>query len=257
MEKGISTLVGKAKLAVILGSGLSPFEDGISVRELFLYSDTDVLPVPTVTGHQGRILLFQTAAGNNVYLFAGRSHLYEGVSMKQAGAGVYLAERLGCERVLLVNAAGSLSSNIPVGSWFAPSDMVVSPFRQERHKGVSRYPVSFKCVSLISSSFRRRVLTVAREVSIPVYEGTLMWNVGPCYETQADAHAALEFGADAVTMSIIPELAASLDVGIEAAVLSWITNYTPNVRGIPVSHEEVIRKGKKARRMLFRVLDRL
>ncbi|MCD6379762.1 hypothetical protein J7M07_04880 [bacterium] len=168
-----------------------------------------------------------------------------------------MAERLGCERVLLVNAAGSLRADIPVGSWFAPSDMVTAPFRQRGYKGISGYPAGFVCVPPISSSFRKRIVTAAREVSVPVHDGTLMWNVGPCYETRAEARAVLEIGADAVTMSIMPELAASLDVGIEAAVLSWITNYTPNVCGIPVSHEEVIRKGKEARRILFSILDRL
>jgi len=256
MKNGTSALAGKAKLAVVLGSGLSPPEDQISVQELISYSKTDILPIPTVNGHPGRILLFQTEAGNSIYLFAGRSHLYEGVSMKEAGAGVYLAAKLGCERVLLVNAAGSLKSDLPVGSWFAPADLVAFPFHQERCKGVAVCLESSARAAVISSSFRESIVKAAGEVLIQVQNVTLMWAAGPCYETRAEAHAALELGADAVSMSIMPELTAALDAGVETAVLSWITNYTPNVRGVPISHEEVIRKGKKARRMLFSVLNR-
>ncbi len=257
MKNGISILAGKAELAVILGSGMSPLEDQISARELISYSDIDILSVPTAKGHPGRILLFQTVEGDSVYLFAGRSHLYEGVSMEQAGGGVFLASKLGCKRVLLVNAAGSLRSDIPEGSWLAPSGLVAFPFRQEGYGVAVGSPARFTRRSFISRSFRRRIIKVAREAAVPVHNGTLMWNAGPCYETPAEARAALKVGADAVTMSIMPELAAALNVGIETAVLSWITNYTPNVRGKSISHDEVLKKGEKARRMLFKMLDKL
>lgn len=257
MNNRISILSGKAELAVILGSGMSPLEDQISARELISYSDIDILSVPTAKGHPGRVLLFQTGGGDSVYLFAGRSHLYEGVSMEQAGAGVFLASKLGCGRVLLVNAAGSLRYDIPEGSWLVPSDLLAFPFCREGHEEAMESPASFTRGSYISGSFRRRIIEVAREAAVPVHDGTLMWNAGPCYETSAEARAALKVGADAVTMSIMPELAASLNVGIETAVLSWITNYTPNVCGKSVTHDEVLNKGKKARQMLFKIIDKL
>ncbi|MDZ7859494.1 MAG: hypothetical protein U5O15_02295 [Candidatus Krumholzibacteriota bacterium] len=257
INKEISAIEGKSKLAVILGSGLSPSGDEKSVHKLISYSDIGILPVPTAKGHPGIIFLFERLDGSCVYLFAGRSHLYEGVSREQAAAGVDLASKLGCRKVLFVNTAGSLTSRVPLESWFIPSDLMAFPFNYGGHKGINGYRRDYCPAPLISDSFRKEVITAAMEASIHTYEGTLMWNVGPCYETCTEASAVAELGADAVTMSILPELIESSDKNIETAILSRVTNYTPNVNRRSVSHDEVIRSGKKAKKMLFRILSGL
>jgi len=257
IKRGISAIEGKSKLAVILGSGLSPRGDEKSVRKLISYSDTGILPVPTAKGHPGIIFLLRRHDGSCIYLFAGRSHLYEGVSGEQAAAGVDLASKLGCRKVLFVNTAGSLTSRVSLESWFVPSDLMAFPFNYGGHRGINRYRGDYCPAPLISDSFREEVLTAAMEASIPTYEGTLMWNAGPCYETSAEASAAVKMGADAVTMSIMPELIKSSVKNIETAVLSRLTNYTPNVKRGSVSHDEVIRSGEKAKSTLFGILGRL
>ncbi len=93
---------------------------------------------------------------------------------------------------------------------------------------------------VISTPFRARVAGAAVAAGIRLETGVLYWTTGPAYETPAEARSALLMGADAATMSPLPELVAAAENGLEAACLTYITNYAPNVQDGPVGHEEVL-----------------
>lgn len=224
--------------AVILGSGLSASVTSLPLEPVADYSEIECLHVPSVEGHPGKLAYLEGEDGSGVFLFMGRSHLYEGISPGYAGGAVRAAAAMGCSNVLITNAAGSLRSDIPAGSWFAAESIISFPLPRRNSGGCSGRGF----VPGISKSFRRTVLLAALASGIRVYGGTLMYNTGPCYETPAEARAARRIGADAVTMSVLPELSAADELGLDAAVLSFLTNHTPNVSERGALHTEVIER---------------
>ena len=69
--------------------------------------------------------------------------------------------------------------------------------------------------------------------------------------------AAALMGADAATMSPLPELAAAAEMRLEAVCLSFITNFAPNVLMGATGHGEVLEVGKGGAETLSRMLPQL
>ena len=65
------------KVALILGSGLGDFADGIEMEATIDYSSIDGFPVSTVPGHKGRFI-FGHVNGVPAVIMQGRVHYYEG-----------------------------------------------------------------------------------------------------------------------------------------------------------------------------------
>lgn len=229
----------RAELAVVLGSGLGAFEKLVDIDREVPYRAFDGLGDPTVEGHRGRVILGRSE-GRPLILFSGRFHCYEGLSLEEAGMPARIASELGCKRLLLTQAAGSLRRDLAVGSWMLATDIVSLPRRPITHG-----PGGAAGLVLISDTFRLEIIDAARRRRARLREGILFWTTGPCYETPAESLAAVELGASAASMSGLPELAVARTVGLEAAVLSLITNHAPSVSGTGVEHGGVLREGEK------------
>ena len=242
-------LKGAAGTAVVMGSGLSPGRWPGKVLAGAEYADIDGMTVPAVEGHPGRLLLLDTGGGSRLLVFAGRAHLYEGAGWEGAGCAAAAAAALGCRRIILTQAAGSLKRSLPEGSWLLPSGIVSLPWSDSRFSSSGR--------PAISKRLRRSVASAAAETGLEVADGVLFWTPGPLYETPLEAAAAVLMGADAATMSPLPELAAAARMGLEAACLSFITNFAPNVSRGSTGHEEVLEGGRRGSRALSRLLPRL
>ena len=240
---------GRADLAVILGSGLSAMESLAEPVDSCLYGDFNDLQAPTVSGHPGRIFLLE----DRVLVFAGRSHLYEDGKPEAAAGPVRLAAALGCGRLLLTQAAGSLRAGLRPGSWMLAGDIVSLPFSRSRLALPGRSEAGN--TPLISGKFRGLVKRASLRAGIELEDGTLFWTPGPNYETAAEAIAAQRLGADAATMSPLPELVESARIGLEAACLSWITNHTANVSRSETGHEKVVRMGKRGAGTLLMIVQ--
>ncbi|MCK4349741.1 MAG: purine-nucleoside phosphorylase, partial [Candidatus Krumholzibacteria bacterium] len=109
-------LRNRAELAIVLGSGLGAFEKLVDIDREVPYRAFDGLGDPTVEGHRGRVILGRSG-GRPLILFSGRFHCYEGLSLEEAGLPARIASELGCKRLLLTQAAGSLRRDLAVGSW--------------------------------------------------------------------------------------------------------------------------------------------
>ena len=241
-------LRGAADMAVVIGSGLSPGRWPGKVIDGIDYADIDGMPVPAVEGHPGKLLLLDTGSGR-LLVFAGRTHYYEDRVWEGAGAAAAAAAELGCRRIVLTQAAGSLRRSLPVGSWLLPSGIVSLPWKYSS-SGESGRPV-------ISSRLRDLVSSAAETAGLEVRDGILYWTAGPLYETPAEAAAAALAGADAATMSPLPELAESARNGLEAVCLSYITNFAPNVSMYSTGHMEVLEAGKRGAEALSGLLPEL
>jgi len=241
-------LRGSASTAVVLGSGLSPKRWPGKIIAATEYSDIEGLPVPAVEGHPGKILLLDTGGGR-LLIFAGRTHYYEEPVWEGAGAAVAAAAELGCRRIVLTQAAGSLKRSLPVGSWLLPSGIVALPWKHSSTDEAGRPAISSPLRSLVSSA--------AERAGLEARDGILYWTAGPVYETPAEAAAAVLAGADAATMSPLPELTAAARMGLDAACLSYITNFAPNVSNGSTGHMEVLEAGKRGAEALSRLLPEL
>lgn len=70
----------KPEVALILGSGLGDFADGIKIEQTIDYTEIEGFPVSTVKGHKGRFV-FGYVEDTPVVIMQGRVHYYEGYKM--------------------------------------------------------------------------------------------------------------------------------------------------------------------------------
>ena len=70
----------KPEVALILGSGLGDYAEGIKIEATVDYSDIEGFPVSTVKGHKGRFV-FGYVGEVPVVIMQGRVHYYEGYPM--------------------------------------------------------------------------------------------------------------------------------------------------------------------------------
>jgi purine-nucleoside phosphorylase len=253
-RRNVKGLSGKADLAVVLGSGLSTLEELVEIERSVAYEDVPGLRRPTAPGHQGTLALVRLA-GRNLYLFSGRLHCYEGLMLDEAGSAARVAAGLGCKRLLLTQAAGSLRRDVPVGTWMLADDIVSFPWSASRLASCGGGEAAPK--RLLAPSFAGDIRAAACNRGIHLHGGTLFWTVGPCYETCAEARAAVELGACAASMSALPELEAARRSGIEAALLSYITNHAASVTEGRIDHERVVETAGRGVRTLAALLEGL
>jgi purine-nucleoside phosphorylase len=241
-------------LAVVLGSGLGALADQAAEAVVFPYADLPALPPAGVAGHAGR-LVAGWLGGCRVLFFQGRHHIYEGYDARQAAAPVRLAHELGCRRLLLTNAAGGVNGDYRAGDFMLIADHLNllgdNPLRGERdHPFVD-------LSSLYAQGMFAALDAFARQRGIRLHRGVLAALPGPSYETPAEIRALRLLGADAVSMSTIPEAIMGKYLGMEVAGLSFIANVAAGLSDVPLSHDEVLaagRQGEKDFGMLVRQL---
>ncbi len=246
---------GAASCAVVLGSGLSKLLDGVESLARVPYGSIPGFGRTSVEGHPGFASLCRFA-GSTVLFFAGRFHAYEGAGADTLAAPVSLAKRAGCSRIIVTNAAGSLSGRVRTRSWMLATDVVAVPsggravLGREPPGGLPGPAGRSGGISLVSAGFSAALERAALEARVPLAKGILCWTGGPTYETAAEARVAAFMGAHAASMSSLPELIAARRLRIEAACLSWITNDTAALSGGRTDHEDVLAGGEAGARSL-------
>lgn len=257
IDDPLASFAGRTDLAMVLGSGLGELSRYSVLHRKINYEDIPFFQKPTVQGHPG-FLAFSSFGERNVLLFAGRIHLYEGYDNESPFRMVSLASALGCSSIVLTNAAGSLTEELPEGSLVLVRDLIALPFRARIGSQGPRIGIERCCrEELLSKNLRDAIATVAKEVGVELREGVLAWVPGPSYETSAEASALKVLGADAVTMSVLPEALAAQRLGLNCAVLSLVTNFTSNVKRGRIEHEDILRRGKETCRKVAKIIMRL
>jgi purine-nucleoside phosphorylase len=251
----LRALRGAASCAIVLGSGLSNLACGLESLARIPYERIPGFGRTSVEGHPGFVSL-RRLAGAPVLLFAGRFHVYEGAGADILAAPVSLADYAGCSSIIVTQAAGSLTRRIPPRTWMLATDVIPIPSKsglrlnREPFSGACRGTGRPRAAPLISKELSAELRRSARAARIPLAEGVLCWTSGPTYETAAEARAGAFMGADAATMSSFPELLAARRIGIEAACMSWITNYTAPISEGRTIHAEVLGSGDAGARSL-------
>ena len=93
------------EVALILGSGLGDYADGIKIADTIAYTQIEGFPVSTVKGHKGRFV-FGHVGETPVVVMQGRVHYYEGYQMQDVVLPTRLMGMLGAKKILLTNEIG-------------------------------------------------------------------------------------------------------------------------------------------------------
>ena len=228
------------KVAMILGSGLGYMGDIVENPIAVPYQNIPHFKVSTAPGHKGQ-LVFGTLEGQKVAVMQGRMHHYEGYSYEEVSYAVRVLRLLGCDTLIVTNAAGCVNLDWKAGDLMLIADHIKffmeSPLRGEN---LPEFGVRFPDAShLYTPALREMARQTARELGIGLREGVYMYFPGPQYETPAEVRAARVLGADAVGMSTVTEALTAAHCGMSLLALSVMTNMAAGVLDRPLTNEEV------------------
>lgn len=237
-------------MAIILGTGLGGLVKEIKSKRSLPYSDIPHFPVSTVATHESE-LYAGFLSGKPVYVLAGRFHFYEGYSLEQVTFPVRVLRKLGVKTLLISNAAGGMNRNFNGGDIMLVRDhinfMGVNPLVGPNDDRLGpRFPDLFdaydpKLVEVAENA--------ARDLKIPVQQGTYIAVSGPNLETPAEYRFFGQF-ADAVGMSTVPEVIVARHSGMKVLAFSIITDLCHPEALKPANIEEIIHTATKAEKKL-------
>ena len=226
-------------IAVILGSGLGDFADTLQDKVKIATADIPHFPRSTVHGHKGN-LVFGKWQDVRVLAVQGRTHYYEGHSIQDVAYVVRVMSRLGVNKLLVTNAAGGTNPRFTPGDLMIIVDHINFMFRNplwgKPVEGEPRWPDMY---DTYDSQFVEVIEQVGLDLGIPLKKGVLFVSPGPTYETASEVQMARRFGADALSMSTVPEVIVAKARGMRIAGISCITNMATGISQNPLSHEEV------------------
>lgn len=251
--------VGEAvTLGIVLGSGLGTVADHLEKAISAPYADLPGFPKHGVSGHDGRLVV-GGLEGTTVAVLRGRAHYYEQGHADAMKGPLETLAKLGCQTVIITNAAGSLHADWYPGSLVLISDHI-------NYSGMNPLIGSGgddRFVSLIDAYDKRLRLRMKRAAAAAsvanLREGVYMWFSGPSFETPAEIKMAKLLGADLVGMSSVPEVILARRIGLKVAAVSVITNFGAGLNGGAPSHDEskaVALSGSVGLRRLLRAFVR-
>ena len=236
LKERIST---QPKTAIILGTGLGRLAEEIKVKERINYSDIPHMPVSTVEGHSGCLIVGELG-GKDILAMQGRFHFYEGYSMKEVTFPIRVMYELGIQTLFVSNAGGGMNPNFEIGDLMIITDHI--NFFPEHPLHGPNLPTGPRFPDM-SEAYDKKLIaladTIAREKGIKVQHGVYLGTQGPTFETPAEYRMFHILGADSVGMSTVPEVIVANHCGMKVFGMSIITDLGVEGKIVEVSHEEV------------------
>ena len=229
------------KVAMVLGSGLGYMGDIVEQAVAVPYGEIPHFKASTAPGHKGQ-LVFGTLEGVPVAVMQGRMHHYEGYSYEEVAYAVRVLRLLGCDTLIVTNAAGCVNMNWKAGDLMLITDQIKifmeSPLRGEN---LPQFGVRFPDAShLYTPELQEVARKAAKELRINLKEGVYMYFPGPQYETPAEVRFARMAGADAVGMSTAPEVIVAGHCGMQVLGFTLLSNMAAGILNQPLSEQEVL-----------------
>lgn len=228
--------VGRVDCALVLGTGLGALAEDVRDALHIPYVDLPGFPRGEVSGH-ARQLCYGTLQGRKVLIYRGRAHYYEGGDPAVMRVPLGLLTAFGAPPLILTNAAGSLSPDMPPGQLALITDHINlnGPNPLVGDKGDGRF---VPMVDAYDPALRAALRQAAGRANVPLGEGVYMWFSGPSFETPAEIRMAKLMGADLVGMSTVPEVILARRHGLRVAALSIVTNMGAGLQGGAPHHAE-------------------
>jgi len=246
------------KIGIILGTGLGGVVDKVSIKQKISYTEVPHFPLSTVETHAGN-LLFANENGNDLVIMQGRTHFYEGYTMKEITFPIYVMKALGVKYLMVSNTAGSVNPYIPRKSIMLIDDHINllgdNPLIGKNDPSFGpRFPD-------MSQPYSRRLMNLAEEIAleekIKIYRGVYAAMTGPSIETRAEYRMLRAIGADVVGMSTVPECIVANYLGMEVFGASIITDECNPDALVPLTLEEILDAAKAVEPSLVKLILKL
>ncbi|MGZ4788018.1 MAG: purine-nucleoside phosphorylase [Terriglobales bacterium] len=244
------------QIALILGSGLGPFADGLKNATRLAYLEIPHFPRPTALGHAGKLVL-GNVGDVPVAAMQGRVHYYEGLPLRDVIFPMRVFDRLGVKAAIITNAAGGINTRYSRGALVVLSDHInlqgsnplIGP-NDERFG--PRFP---DMTRIYWKPFRAIAREEANRIGIEVHEGVYVAVTGPSYETPAEIRMFRNLGADVVGMSTVSEVIAASHMGMRVLAISCVTNMAAGILDQPLDHREVLETGERVMGAFMQLLN--
>ena len=231
------TGVASHDIALVMGSGWLPAVDalGEAVAEI---STTDLpgFAPPAVAGHAGKIRSVRSG-DQNLLVFLGRTHYYEGLGVRAVVHGVRTAAAAGCRVVVLTNGCGGLKP-----TWTPGTPVLI----RDHINLTATSPIEGAHFVDLTDLYSPRLRALCHEVEPGLDEGVYVQFPGPHYETPAEIGMVRAIGGELVGMSTTLEAIAAREAGLEVLGISLVTNLAAGMTGEPLNHAEVLEAGNAA-----------
>ncbi len=239
------------RAGIILGTGLGALAKRLEQRSVFPYEEIPGFLRSTSPSHEG-CLNTGYLSGKPVFIFQGRFHYYEGYSAKEVAFPVRVLKECGAQVLITSNASGGLNLSFSPGDLMLIKDHInLIPDNPLRGKNNPEWGERFPDMSkAYTKELRDLAHKKAEELGIDLKEGVFVAVPGPSLETPAETRFLRMIGADAVAMSLVPEVIAAVHAGIDVLGISVIANVNDPDNFNPILIEDVIDKASRAEERL-------
>ena len=243
------------RVTLMLGTGLGDLVNQMDTEIVFDYSEIPGFPVSTAPEHKGKLHIGRIG-GTSCALFQGRFHFYEGYSTKKLTLPVRVMSLLGSNLLIACNAAGGLNLNFESGDLMLIKDHInLIPDSPLRGENVDEWGPRFPDLSkAYTKEMRELARSVAASSGIRLREGVFVCVPGPHLETPAETRYLRMIGADAVAMSLVPEVIVAVHGGMDVLGISVIANVNNPDDFKPILIEDIVEQAQKAEERLARLL---
>ncbi|MGO9211304.1 MAG: purine-nucleoside phosphorylase [Terriglobales bacterium] len=236
----------RPEIALVLGTGLGDFAEGMAGAVRIPYGEIPHFPRSTAIGHAGRLVVGRIAA-TPVAVMQGRIHLYEGHSIKDVAFPIRVFGRMGIRAVILTNAAGGIGTDLHPGCLVLIRDHInlqgISPLIGPND---DRFGLRFFDMgNAYDPQFRRLAQEEAARLGIWLGSGVYAALLGPSFETHAEIQYLKKIGVDLVGMSTVPEVIVARHMGVRVLAFSCVTNLAAGLSDQPITHQEVLEIGAR------------
>jgi 5'-methylthioadenosine phosphorylase len=210
--------MANAKIGVIGGTGLYKMEG---------MTEVDEVNVKTPFGETNDSIVVGNLEGTRVAFLPrhGKGHSISPTELP-VRANIYALKSLGVERIISVNAVGSLREEIKPMDAIIPDQIIdrtinrTSTFFTDGIVGHIAFAEPF------CSSLSQVLAEATNEISVRSHKGGIYLAMeGPQFSTKAESNLYRSWGADIIGMTVIPEAKLAREAEICYASLSFVTDY--------------------------------
>jgi len=241
----ITAAIGPVQIdkALVLGSGFKSLATLLKDPKSIAFKDIAHMPLDNLQGH-GQELIFGKLGDQNLMIFTGRLHYYQGHPIEMVALPAWIAHELGCKEYIFTNAAGGVNPKYHIGQMTLIQDHInltgLNPLRGIHVEGKDN--PFFDTSTLYHQGLRESLIQKAETLGMELKQGVYCFLPGPNFETPAEINMLRCLGIDLVGMSSVPEALVAHQLGMQVLGLSVVTNVYPekNQVGTQVTHQEVL-----------------
>lgn len=244
------------KTLIILGSCFGALADELTNRIDIKYSDIPNFPISNLLTNK-RILHYGTISGKEILILNGRYHYYEGLSNDDIAFPIRVFKNLGVHTIIITTAAGGIKDYLEIGDLMLVNDHI-SLLAPSILNGPNydRFGPRFPDMSQTYSKDLQAISKkIAKKNNISLKEGVFAYYPGPNYETPADIKALGILGADAISMTLVPEATIAKHCFLDILGICLITNINGSIfYRKHLDHDEMLAVSYKADKTFIKLI---